>query len=240
LNLKKKLLAAASAFIIILSFSGCDVLFPTFMDFDVSGYISALLDSSYRENHEMYITYTMETLDSAQENNMTTVENAAVNFCNTYEIYPSEEQMIEIEELMKELYTKANYSVKDEVKVSGGYAVKIEIQPLLNLQSCASKFGTLKADIESGTHTMKSNSSGAEGNSGTTSVNGTNAAASLDTNELYIKEVIYACKEAAADLGEYGSVIAVTMDIKANDRGELFLDTTQLEEIDQTVLPMTY
>ena len=224
--MRKKITALLLTLILLFSFSGCDILFPGFVEYDVSGYIQALLDSSYRENHNEYILRTQSTSEMADENNRTTIENMAVNFCNMYNILPTEEQMGKIQEIMRLAYKKSKYTVKDEEKVSGGYKVDVEVSPLLNLSECVKNLPMLRDGIENGTYTIRAGNGDAVFNGST------------DTTDLYVEEVIFLCNEALQGVDRYGSPVTITMNIKANDKGELFLDTMQLEKIDQTIVPL--
>src|SRR5699024_5359017 len=80
-GMKRAALGLAAA-ALCLGLMGCS-LSSGFADYDVSGYFQALLDSSYKNQNENYATVAATTEENAQQNNTTTVRNAAVNFCNT-------------------------------------------------------------------------------------------------------------------------------------------------------------
>ena len=61
------------------------------------------------------------TEENAQQNNATTVRNAAVNFCNTYGVTPSDDQLSQLQEVMRQALAQASYTVQDEVKTETGY-----------------------------------------------------------------------------------------------------------------------
>ena len=92
------------------SLSGCAIPIPGFADYDVSGYVKALLDSSYHQENEEFMSITGATKTAAQQNNTDTVENAAVLFCNTYGLYPNEEQLQELQEVMRTVYRQTQYT----------------------------------------------------------------------------------------------------------------------------------
>ena len=56
--MKKKIKAwglLVLAALLAFALSGCDIPMPGFADYDVSGYIQALLDSSYHNSHDSFI-----------------------------------------------------------------------------------------------------------------------------------------------------------------------------------------
>ena len=87
----KKGAALLLAVLLCMGVAGCDIL-PSeeYNDYDVSGYIQALLDSSYHDNHRAFVTITQAADDIAKANNTTTIENTAINFCNAYSLNPND------------------------------------------------------------------------------------------------------------------------------------------------------
>ena len=51
--------ALLSALLLTLMLGGCEIPMPGFADYDVSGYIQALLDSSYHNSHSGFMTVAM-------------------------------------------------------------------------------------------------------------------------------------------------------------------------------------
>ena len=49
MTLRKRLPALLLAVVLAVSLSGCAIPIPGFADYDVSGYVKALLDSSYHQ-----------------------------------------------------------------------------------------------------------------------------------------------------------------------------------------------
>ena len=131
---KRAALGVASA-AMALALAGCTLPLPTsgFADYDVSGYFRALLDSSYKGNNTAYVNVTAVSEEEAQKNNTTTVQNAAINFCNTYGVLPNDEQLSQLEAVMRQALAKADYIVKDEEKVESGYTLEVEVDPIVNL-----------------------------------------------------------------------------------------------------------
>ena len=139
-------LAAAAAMSLLLT--GCSLPMTGFADYDVSGYFQALLDSSYKGKNTEYVDIAATTEEKAMQNNTTTVQNAAVNFCNTYGISPSDPQLSQLEEVMRQALLQADYTVKDEQKVEGGYSLEIEITPIVNFNDLESEIGQLRDEAQ--------------------------------------------------------------------------------------------
>ena len=114
----------------------------------VFGYFQALFDSCYKGENEAYMAVAATNEQSAQENNNTTVENAAVNFCNTYGLNPSEEQLTQLEDVMRQAFLQADYTVKDEQKVEGGYYLEVEIDPIVNFSGLEDKVEELREEAQ--------------------------------------------------------------------------------------------
>ena len=129
-GMKRAALGLAAA-ALCLGLMGCS-LSSGFADYDVSGYFQALLDSSYKNQNENYATVAATTEENAQQNNTTTVRNAAVNFCNTYGVTPSDDQLSQLQEVMSQALAQASYTVQDEVKTETGYTLEIVIDPIVN------------------------------------------------------------------------------------------------------------
>ena len=141
----KRAALALFAGVCALTLTGCS---SSFGDYDVSGYFQALLDSSYKNQNENYATVAATTEENAQQNNTTTVRNAAVNFCNTYGLSPSDSQLGQLEEVMRQAFLSASYVVKDEEKVESGYYLEVEIDPIVNFQNLEDTISQLREEAE--------------------------------------------------------------------------------------------
>lgn len=148
MTLRKRLPALLLALVLAVSLSGCTIPIPGFADYDVSGYVKALLDSSYHQENEEFMSITGATEAAAQQNNTDTVENAAVLFCNTYGLYPSDERLQELQEIMRTVYRQTQYTVKDEQKTDKGYYLEVEIRPIVNFQNRAADLAKLKTEAQ--------------------------------------------------------------------------------------------
>ena len=144
---KRAALAAAAAGL-SLALAGCSLPMTGFADYDVSGYFQALLDSSYKGENTSYMAVAAATEEVAQQNNTTTVANAAVNFCNTYGLSPSDDQLTQLEDVMRQALRQADYTVKDEQKVDGGYYLEVEIDPIVNFSELEDTISQLRTEAE--------------------------------------------------------------------------------------------
>lgn len=256
--MKKKVAGLLSALLLIVTLSGCGAFSPSFLDYDVSGYVTSLLGSSYLQNHTGYMEFTKRSEEVALQNNTTTVQNGAVYFCNAYGIYPSDEQMTQIEEIMRQAYLLSKFTVKEKVKTDTGFTVDVVIEPLTIFQNCTAEFETVRKGIKNGAlkvgsgagsvATPKAESSEAgeersdensdEGDGEGSKAPESSAAAvnTLDQNTLFVNEVIRICQEKVNAAPTYGSAVTITMNILQSEEGDLSLDLKQLEEIDRTVL----
>ena len=144
---KRAALAAAAAGL-SLALAGCSLPMTGFADYDVSGYFQALLDSSYKGENTSYMAVAAATEEVAQQNNTTTVANAAVNFCNTYGLSPSDDQLTQLEDVMRQALRQADYTVKDEQKVDGGYYLEVEIDPIVNFSGLEDTISQLRTEAE--------------------------------------------------------------------------------------------
>ena len=146
---KRAALGVASA-AMALALAGCTLPLPTsgFADYDVSGYFQALLDSSYKGNNTAYVNVTAGSEEEAQKNNTTTVQNAAINFCNTYGVLPNDEQLSQLEEVMRQALVQADYTVKDEEKVESGYTLEVEVDPIVNFSDLEDEIEKLREEAE--------------------------------------------------------------------------------------------
>lgn len=242
--------------VMIGTMSGCDKFAPKFTEYKVSDYISGLLKSSYKGDNEDFINFTQSSEAEAKENNDLIVENGAVHFCNAYGIYPTDEQMVKIEDIVRTAYSQAEFVVKDHVEVAGGYSVEIEIQPIATFRELTKSFEDALNNVESGAIHMQGEAS--EPEEGDTSQEEADADENggveeestaeepqqpanktIDTNEIFVDEVIRICQEALKNPPKLDPSVTVHMDIKLDEDGILYLDMTQLEQIDETVILFT-
>lgn len=245
------------AVLLCMGFAGCDIL-PSeeYNDYDVSGYIQALLDSSYHDNHRSFVAITQAADDIAKANNTATIENAAINFCNTYSLNPNDQQMERLKGIMATALLGARYQVKDEVKVETGYTIEVAVSPITSFAGLTGEFTSLRSQAQ-------------EEINKTSMVNLVEGEGGYDDNddddddwydddeeeaeptptptpaptplvktatELYVDKVLDLCEQRAAALEYGGADTVIVMDIRLTKNGELQLDLNQIDEIDRTVL----
>ena len=263
---KRAALAAAAAGL-SLALAGCSLPMTGFADYDVSGYFQALLDSSYKGENTSYMAVAAATEEVAQQNNTATVANAAVNFCNTYGLSPSDDQLTQ--------------------KVDGGYYLEVEIDPIVNFSGLEDTISQLRTEAEEEATLANSSSSQDEDSYGSGdgtygyddgsygdgyddsygdgygdsydsysdgdsygSYSGEDSSSSdeeetsqvdsepVDANSLFVDKVVAYCQEELSSI-RYGSEpVTIALDIRQTDAGELQLDTNQLDTIDKTVLQL--
>ena len=249
-----------TAGVLIVSFAGCGFPVPGYADYDVSGYIQALLDSSYHDSHDALVELAKITEESAKQNNTTTVENAVVNFCNTYELSPSEEQIQELEKVMRQAFALTKYMVKDERKTDTGYYLEVEIASITNFEGREQDIERLKAAAQQEAAAVNSAKPsvqpGAGDDDGGSDDDGYDDGYGEDgdtdsspdqtqdlpeqekvnANELFMAKVLDFCKQELANISYDPEMRTVALDIRQTDKGELQLDMNQIDTIDKTVI----
>lgn len=250
----KKGAALLLAVLLCMGFAGCDIL-PSeeYNDYDVSGYIQALLDSSYHDSHRAFVAITQAAEDSAKANNITTVENAAINFCNAYSLNPNDEQLERLEGIMATALLGARYQVKDEVKVETGYTIEVTVSPITSFAGLTGEFTTLRSQAQEEINKTSMVNLG-EGEGGdddededdwddedeeaepTPSPTPAPTPLLKTAAELYVDKVLDLCEQRAAALEYGGPDTVIVMDIRLTKNGELQLDLNQIDEIDRAVL----
>ena len=267
--------AAAAAMSLLLT--GCSLPMMGFADYDVSGYFQALLDSSYKGQNTEYVDIAATTEEKAMQNNTATVQNAAVNFCNTYGITPSDEQLTQLEEVMRQALLQADYTVKDEQKVDTGYYLEVEIVPIVNFSGLESEIDKLRDEAqdeasqaqkeaeEEGENSDSYDDSdgyddygyddgyGSEDDYGyedssyedyddtSSDEESSQEESDQDTqpvsaNDLFVNKVVEYCQELVTTIRYADTPVTISLDIVQTEKGELQLDTNQLDTIDRTVL----
>ena len=254
----KALWALALALLIGLCLGGCDIPMPGFADYDVSGYIQALLDSSYKGSHESFITVARASSEAAVENHTTTVENAAIHFCNTYGVSPGEAEMDQLEEVFSQLLTQAQYTVREEQKVDTGYYIEIEVTPITNFADCSAQLEALRAQAQEEASAANAPSptpspdpqedgdgwndwseEGGEDEDESPIATPVPTTTRVDPNELYIQKVVDFCRQQSQGGASFGVARTMSLDIRQTAEGALQLDLNQIDTLDQTVLQFT-
>lgn len=249
----KKGAALLLALVLCVGFAGCDIL-PSeeYNDYDVSGYIQALLDSSYHDSHRAFIAISQAAEDVAKANNTATVENAAINFCNAYSLNPNDQQMERLKGIMATALMSTRYQVADEVKIETGYTIQVTVSPITSFSGLTGDFTSLRSQAQEEINKTSMVNLG-EGEGGDEDDDDgwygedddedeeptpTPAPTPLlkTATELYVDKVLDLCEQKAAALEFGGTDTVIIMDIRLTSNGELQLDLNQIDEIDRAVL----
>lgn len=216
---------------------------PKFAEYDVSAYVQALLDSTYHSEHGDLQEITGTSLADAQENNDTTVANAAVLFCNTYGISPNESQLAEFEMIMRQAFALTKYTVKEERQVETGYYLEVEVAAITNFKDCGDKIESIKQEVQGGTviagesaDPAESDTEDDESTPTESTPQTTTTVGSADANERFVQKVLDFCKQELANISYDTDTISLPLDILQTEDGELQIDLNQLEAIDRAVI----
>ena len=184
-------------------------------------------------------------------NYTTTVENAAINFCNAYSLELSDEQMGRLEDVMAKVLLNARYQVKDEVKTETGYTIEVTVSPITTFAGLTGEFTTLRSQAqEAADRTSMVNMDDGEDGSGDGEEDGgwedgggeeptptpEPTPQARSATELYVESALELCEAKANDVRFDGTDTVIVMDIRLTEDGKLQLDLNQLDEIDRAVL----
>lgn len=240
MNLFKRCAAALLCVVVLLSCAACS---PRFAEYDVSAYVQALLDSTYHADHVDLEEITGTSLADAQENNDTTVANAAVLFCNTYGISPNESQLAEFEVIMRQAFALTKYTVKEERQVETGYYLEVEVAAITNFKDCGDTIEAIKQEVQGGTaiadepdESDTEDSEDAESAETESTQQTTTTVGSDDANDRFVEKVLDFCKQELANISYDTDTISLPLDILQTEDGELQIDLNQLEAIDRAVI----
>lgn len=203
----KKIISLILIAAMALSLTGCQ---PPVQDYDVSGYLRAVLDCCYLGETEEYIAFTGATQEQAEEVHNTTVANAAVRFCQKYKMNADEEQMDKIEEIMAEALAHSQYTVFKKVETDYGYDVKVEYEVQTTLREIDYK---IKNIVDSAYNEGTRTNLGAE----------------------HIDEIIEECNYAL-EYPIYSNTEEITFDILVDEDYYLSLNVDLYDIIDEEIL----
>lgn len=226
--------------VVLLTTAGCSI-FPTpgFAEYDVSGYVKALLDSSYHGDHDAIKEISGVDDAGAQANSDTTVENAAIYFCNNYGISPSDRQLDELKAIMRQAFALTKYTVKEERKVEGGYYLEVEVAAITNFEGRSQDIDRLKIEAQD---QSTGGSAGSSEDGAEDSDDGEEPASSApqetvtDANSLFVDKVLEFCKSELANISYDPDTRSLPLDVIQTEQGELQLDMNQLDAIDRAVI----
>lgn len=201
-----RMISAVLCLLCVLSLAGC----AQQADFNVTGYIEAMLVSSYTGDNTEYMSFTSQSDSQADENNSTTVNNALVRFRNKYNLFTTEEQDAALSEVFKTAYANSRYTVRDKTEASYGYDVVISYTPQTTFSDISGQIQNL---IDS-----SSDTSGSE------------------DGENYIDKIIALCSNMVEN-PSYGEDETITIDIQESESGELSMNINLFDQLDSSILP---
>lgn len=246
----KAFAAMALAAVLALCLGGCDIPMPGFADYDVSSYIQAYLDSSYHNANESIVALGHTTAQAAADNHATTVENAVVNFCNTYGLAFTEEQQAQLREVFSQVLQQAQYTVREEQKVDTGYYIEVEVTPITNFSDCSAQLQALRdqaqQEADAANEAQAEEGEAEDGgededdswedeDGGPIATPAPTPVPLVDPRELYLEKALEFCRQQAASV-RFGTARTMSLDIRQTSEGELQLDLNQIDSIDNTVL----
>lgn len=242
--MKKKLTAILLAITLVFSMTGCGVFKSKFPDYNVTGYINALLNSSYHGNSEDLIEITMQTQEDADKNMQITIDNGSVYFCNAFAINPSDEQMQRIRQLVEKAYNLSKYTVSQKKEISDGYNVDVEYEPITVFADSVNEATALRSNtqllrekvLEKSENTYNYPNENTDENDDEDEETSNVTVDSEAMTEVFIDEVINMCESKLNSNFIYGEKVSVTLKILRTADGQLQIDTTQLEEIDTGIV----
>lgn len=226
---------------------------PGFADYDVSSYIQAYLDSSYHNANESIVALGHTTAQAAADNHATTVENAVVNFCNTYGLAFTEEQQAQLREVFSQVLQQAQYTVREEQKVDTGYYIEVEVTPITNFSDCSAQLQALRdqaqQEADAANEAQAEEGEAEDGgededdswedeDGGPIATPAPTPVPLVDPRELYLEKALEFCRQQAASV-RFGTARTMSLDIRQTSEGELQLDLNQIDSIDNTVLQFT-
>lgn len=213
------------AFSAVLVFAGCEIPKPGFSEFDVSEYMQAFLDSSYKGDHAKLMEISGLSEEEAQMNNDITLENAAVRFCNLHTVAPNDEQMQRLETVMGWAYSATRYTVVEEQDEESGYSVEVQVSPVNNFANITGEIEKMRQEAQTEAADRLKDESGA-GNE------------PVDVNEIFAEKVVSYCERVIGQISYGSEVKSVELNILRTVDGELQLDLNQIDALDQIVVAM--
>lgn len=120
----------------VICLSGCSALsLLTQGDFDASGYVQGIMDSTYKAQFDKYIELTDDTQEKAQAAYDKVMDTKAEAFAAYTSVTLTDEAKAKFVEYSKQIYGNAKYEVSDATKKDDGFTVDVVISPITILQN---------------------------------------------------------------------------------------------------------
>ncbi|MCM1252714.1 MAG: hypothetical protein NC321_07815 [Clostridium sp.] len=123
--------------------------------FDAAGYISAILDNSYKNDSTKFVSMKIGTTEEAAEIYETALSGEVDSLIEISGAGPvSDEQRVQVEEIMKDIYGKTKYTVEGaEKQDDGSYVVTVSYEQINAfapaIQAYIDAVESLEAELES-------------------------------------------------------------------------------------------
>lgn len=132
----KKSLVVLISMLATVCMSGCSaVSLLTQGEFDASGYVQGIMDSTYKGEFDKYIELTEDTKENAQAAYETVMDTKAQAFATYTSVTLTDESKAKFVEYSKQIYKNAKYEVLEAKKIDNGFQVDVVISPILLLQN---------------------------------------------------------------------------------------------------------
>lgn len=119
-----------------MSMSGCSAIsLLTQGEFDASGYVQGIMDSTYKADFDKYIELTDDTKENAQGAYEKVMDTKAQVFATYTSVTLTDESKAKFIEYSKQIYNNAKYEVLDAKKTENGFTVDVVITPITILKN---------------------------------------------------------------------------------------------------------
>ncbi len=198
-----------SVVLMVCMFTACTTVRE--LELDVTGYIDALLLSTYDGVHENYIAFSGVTDQEAEYNHEICAENAAFKFFEEHKLNPDEAQIERLKQVFFAAYALAEYSVGEKTETENGYVVNVTYSPFLSISN-------LSAQV--------------------TEIRDNSQLEMFDEGATYIDDIIQLCEDAVNGSVEHGEEEILSVDIILNEEKEYLLNLQLLQTLDSLIMPI--
>jgi hypothetical protein len=108
-------------------------------EFDASGYVQGILDSTYKGQFEQYMKLTKDTAENAQAAYDTVMETKAEALATYTSVKLTDETKAKFLEYSKQIYQNTKYEVSKATKTDNGFTVDVVISPMTILKNIATE-----------------------------------------------------------------------------------------------------
>lgn len=204
---------------VIMCLSGCSSISLLMQgEFDASGYVQGILDSSYKGIFDQYIELTKDTQENAESAYEAVMKTKAEDFANYTAVTLTDETRTKFIDYSKQIYNNAKYEVSDATKTDNGFTVDIVISPILFLEHISSEGEAYVTDFN------------------TRNSNGEFADFTQEQFEAeYAKGIMNILENEIANV-QYGEPVTVTVNVTLKDDKLYTMDTDEFTKIDSAIL----